>query len=267
MTAVDRRFSDHDLRFAAETVWGEAGTRPDAVERLRARSELLDVVLDDDRLARRLLADEQVLLRVSPRFVFAVLLRRVGRDLQERAYTLERTPAETVVVFDAPGLRRFIAAPAIGDYLVDLLVSFVRTETVTLWVRRGARYRRRRFSSLSLEDLVELAGLVGDEEAPAVYRRAGDLALFTTGIFPDFLRRPRVEPAARRRTRAIPRTLETYEEHGRRFYRLAAGPGTGPHEAVLVSLAEQFSMARKSLELLSDRYLRWTRISWFHLPA
>jgi len=258
--------SDHDLRFVAETVGGEQGGAAHPLDHLRAREELLDVMLDDDRLVQRLLGDEQVLLQVSPRLVFSVLLRRVSRDLTQRPYTLERTPAETVAVFDAPQVHRFIAEPAIGRYLVDMLSSFVRTETVTVWVRHGERYRRRRFSTLSLEDMIELAGLVGEEEARTIFRQIADIALFTSGIFPDFLR-PRGEAAGVKRVRAIPRTVATYEEHGRRFYRLAAGPEGGPQGRVLASLAEEFPMARKSLEILSDRYLRWTRLSWFHPPG
>ncbi len=257
--------SDHDLRFVAETVWGEQGGAGPAPDHLRAEEGLLDVVLDDDRLVQRLLGDDQVLLRVSPRLVFSVLLRRVSRDLCERSYTLERTSAETVAVFDAPRVRRFIAEPAIGTYLVDMLSSFIRTETVTVWVRRGGHYRRRRFNTLNLEDMIELAGLVGDEEARSIFQRIADLALFTSGIFPDFLRPRRGVPPGR--ARAIPRTVETYEEHGRRFYRLAARPGGGPQGRVLASLADEFPMARKSLEILSDRYLRWTRLSWFHTPG
>ncbi len=258
--------SDRDLRFVAEAIWGEQGGTPGAVDHLRARGDLLDVMLEDDRLVRRLLGDEHALVQVSPRLVFSVLLRRVSRDLHERAYTLERTPDETVAVFDAPRVRRFIAEPAVGDYLVEMLTSFVRTETVTVWVRQGEHYRRRRFCTLNLEDMIELAGLVGGEEAHPIYRRIGDVALFTSGIFPDFLR-SRGEARPPQRVRAIPRTVATYEEHGRRFYRLASQPESGPEGRVLASLAEEFPMARKSLEMLSDHYLRWTRLSWFHPPS
>lgn len=259
--------SAHDLRFVAETIWGEGREASDAADGLRARGDLLDVALGDDRLVRRLLGDEQILLRVSPRLVFTVLLRRVSRDLQEQSYTLERTTAETVVVFDVPRVRRVIAEPAIGAYLVDLLTSFVRTETITVWMRRGERYRRRRFSTMSLEDMIEFAGLVGEEEAPAVFRRIADIALFTSGIFPDCLRSGRVDPRSMSRPRAIPRTVETYEAHGRRFYRLAAQPERGGEGRVLALLAEEFPAARKSLAMLSDRYLRWTRLAWFNSPA
>jgi hypothetical protein len=269
MCAMDNplSLSAHDLRFVAGTIWGEGSEARGALERLRARGDLLDVALQDDRLVRRLLGDEQILLRVSPRLVFTVLLRRVSRDLQEQSYTLERTTAETVAVFDAPRVRRFIAEPAIGTYLVDLLTSFVRTETITVWMRQGERYRRRRFSTMSLEDMIEFAGLVDEEEAPAVFRRIADIALFTSGVFSDCLRSGHGGPRSATRPQAVPRTVETYEAHGRRFYRLAAQPERGSEGRVLALLAEEFPAARKSLAMLSDRYLRWTRLAWFHSPA
>ena len=257
-------YTDDDLRFVAETA-GEERLGAPGVALLRTREDLLDVMLDDDRLVRRLLGDEQVLLRVSPSLVFSVLLRRVVRDLHERSYTLERTAAETVAVFDAPRVRRFIAEPAIWGYLVGLLTSFVRTETITVVVREREHYRRRRFNTLNLDDMIELAGLVGRDEAPPIFRRIADIALFTSGIFPEYLRAPRRGGAPA--WRAMPRTLETYEEQGRRFYRLAAHAEDRPEDRILSTLADEFPMARKSLEILSDRYLRWSRLTWFHAPS
>jgi hypothetical protein len=262
------RLTDDDLRFVAETVGaGRSGAESDPAA-LRWREDLLDVLLDDDRLVARLLADDHALVRVSPRFVFSVLLRRVVRDLRERPYTLERTPAETVAVFDAPRLRRFIAEPTIWSYLVTMLTAFVRTETVTVWVRQGRRYARRRFNTLSLDDMVTLVRMVDPEEARPIFRRIADIALFTSGIFPDFLRTGGTGRAPEAgRARAVPPTLDVYEEHGRRFYRLAAEAEPGPTGRVLEALADEFPMARKSLEILSDRYLRWTRLRWFPSPG
>jgi hypothetical protein len=260
--------TDEDLRFVAETVEGGRCDPADAPAALRARPELLDVMLEDDRLVERLLGDEQVLLRVSPRFVFTILLRRVVRDLHSRPYTLERTPAETVAVFDAPRVRRFIAEPAMWNYLVGLLTSFLRNEFVTLLVRRRDRYVRRRFSTSSLEDMLVLAERVDRDEAPWLFRRIADIALFQSGVFPDSLRRAQALGGPAARLRVVPPTLETYEAHGRRFYRLAASqPEAGEEGRVLEALAEEFSTARKSLELLSDRYLRWTRLRWFEAPG
>ncbi len=290
--ARPERFTDEDLRFVAETVGaggapgGAHGRADEAPARLRARPDLLDVMLEDDRVVDRLLGDEQALLRVSPRLVFSVLLRRVVRDLHQKPYTVERSADETIAVFDATQVRRFVAEPAIWQYLVSMLTSFVRNESVTVLVRRRDHYVRRRFNTSSLEDMIDLSGLadrlsppLADDAVPWIFRRIGDIALFQSGIFPRSLGWT-VRPG---RERAVPRTLASYEEHGRRFYRLAATrtralagqqegeipvPRSGrPAEEdpgrVLEALAEEFTAARKSLELLADRYLRWSTIRLF----
>lgn len=255
-----------DLRFVAETVGGRVDPE-DAPEALRGQPDLLEVMLEDDRLVERLLGDADALLRISPRLVFTVLLRRVVRDLEKRPYTLERTPAETVAVFDAGQVRRFVEAPAIGAYLVSMLSSFVRSEAITLWIRRGDGVVRRRFSTSSLEDMIDLVNHVAAEDAPPVFQRIADIALFRSGIFPDSLRGLR---RARARPHAVPPSIETYEEHGRRYYRLAAHPPAGTPGAeprVLDALADEFPWARKSLEILSERYLRWTSLRWLEGQA
>jgi hypothetical protein len=269
------RFTDEDLRFVAETAGAAEPGRWSGVEdvpaRLRERHDLLDVMLEDDRLVDRLLGDEQALLRVSPRLVFSVLLRRVARDLHQKPYTVERSADETIAVFDATQVRRFIAEPGIWGYLVSLLTSFVRNESVTVLVRRRDHYVRRRFNTSSLEDMIALSGLadhtsspVGPDAVPWIFRRIGDIALFQSGIFPRSLGRA-VRPG---RERAVPPTLASYEAQGRRFYRLAATrtrelPADGDQSRVLAALAEEFPAARKSLELLADRYLRWSTVRWF----
>jgi hypothetical protein len=258
--------TDEDLRFVVDTVGGSLRDVDGTPALLREREDLLDVLLEDDRLVERLLGDEHVLLRVSPRFMFTVLLRRVVRDLRDRPYTLERTAAETVAVFDAPRVRRFIAEPAMWSYLVRLLTSFVRNEFVTVYVKRRDRYVRRRFNTSDLEDMLVLAGMADRDEMAWLSRRIADIALFQSGVFPDSLRWARARGTAAR-ARVLPPTRERYEEHGRRFYRLAASqPEPGADGRVLELLAEEFPTARKSLELLSDRYLRWTRFRLFQAP-
>ena len=280
--AKPERFTHEDLRFVAETVGagsgaeGVRGTAATLPEHFRARPDLLEVMLEDDRLVDRLLGDEQALLRVSPRLVFSVLLRRVVRDLHQKPYTVERNADETIAVFDATQVRRFIAEPAIWQYLVSMLTSFVRNESVTVLVRRRDHYVRRRFNTSSLEDMIDLSGLadrlsppVADDTVPWIFRRIGDIALFQSGIFPRSLG----WTARPGRERAVPRTMASYEEHGRRFYRLAATRTralAGRQEGeigdpghVLEALAEEFTAARKSLELLADRYLRWSTIRLF----
>jgi hypothetical protein len=89
-----------------------------------------------------------------------------------------------------------------------------------------------------------------------VFRRIGDIALFTTGLFPEAMLRQR--------------RLETYEDEGRRFYRLAAERLEGSHPRlaeVLGRLAGDFTVARKPLNVLSERYVAWARPHWRQVPS
>ncbi len=75
-------------------------------------------------------------LQVSPRLLFAVLLNRVRRDLADLGYTFES--AGHAVVFDGPQVASLLEDTRILDYLVELLVSFVRVQGTTIIVRGRA---------------------------------------------------------------------------------------------------------------------------------
>ena len=90
-----------------------------------------------------------------------------------------------------------------------------------------------------------------------------------TGIFPEhaepFHRQPGSpsSPGLRWRFR---RSLEEYEDEGRRFYRLAArhevARRTGMTRA-LDALAEMFPVARKPLNVLASQYISTSRLLLF----
>ena len=259
------QLTDDDLRFVAETVEGDLRDPDDAPRRLRAREDLLEVLLEDDRLVERLLGDEHALLRVSPRFMFTVLLRRVVRDLRDRPYTLERSAAETVAVFDAPRVRRFIAEPAMWSYLVHLLTSFVRNEFVTRLRRAAAtatcaaastpRTSKTCWRSPGWRTATRCRGCPGGSRTSRC-SRAGCSRTRSDG--PG-------RAAARRCARGCcrPRSRRTRSTAGGSTAWRPSQPEPGADGRVLETLAEEFPTARKSLELLSDRYLRWTRLRLF----
>jgi len=140
--------------------------------------------------------------------------------------------------------------------------------------RRG--WRRRRFSELDPLRLVELAELLPEAERPSVYRRLGDLALFLTGVFPDYAAERLVVERDRRQ---LERTLEAadreaaerhdglwlLERLGRRAYRVAqrSTDGSATMAKVLVDVSENFAAARRVLNFLTDRYLFPLRQRWF----
>ncbi len=268
------RYTLFDLQFLSQVV--TAG-RPDAAAALvRAWQDdqaQIEPWFDDDRVMRRLRSGDRAVIELSPRFLFTVLLRRIRRDLSEVPYTVERVDATgRVVVFDARLAHELLRAGEMFNYLVELLVSFERTETVTVRGRPVAQ-KLRRLSTFSIDDMVELAGLVDPPLRPMVFRRIGDIALFTTGLFPDaVLRGPRppLRPALGPSRFSRRWRLEDYEEEGRRFYRMAADRLSGSHPRlaqVLVRLADEFTAARKPLNVLSERYVAWARPHWQQIPS
>jgi hypothetical protein len=258
-------WSDSDLQFIVETVVTHRKDHDRVVELLRDKPDLVAPMLDDPRLVDRLLQEKEALVRISPRLLFTVLLRRVRRDLEAHGLVYERDAGHRIPVFAGSQARALLDQPGIFDYLVDLLCSFVRTHSGTLYWKERGLWRKRRFSDLNLDDMVAVCHLVAPEWRPRIYKRIGDLALFLTGVFPDHL--SQLLQGVRRRF-SQGRSLADYEREGRYFYRLAARQADAPWSStVLQQLSDQFTLAREILTTLSDRYLRPLREHYFGSPA
>ncbi|MHB1132534.1 MAG: hypothetical protein ACYC4L_09130 [Chloroflexota bacterium] len=268
------RLLESDLRFVVQTVATQRTDHDDLVDLLRDKPDILDRMLDDEQLFRRLVYDEEALIRVSPWLLFTVLLRRAARDLSGERFTVERLGSgERLPVFDAPRVADLLRDPEIIDYLAETLTSFVRTDTATVYYRSGRRYRRRTFSDLDIDDMISLSGTVAPESRFPYYRRVGDICLFITGIFPEHVPAGYVPsvvtPAAGWSARRRRRGLEEYEVEARRFYHLAANTPIASElglAEVLSKLADNFPLARKPLNYITDRYVRMHKSRLFGWP-
>jgi len=268
---MHRGYCESDLTFVAATLAEQPEEIPHLVEKLR-RPEFLEVALEDDRLVERIRTDQDITLKISPRLLFSILLRRVARDIRQSRYTLERIGLrESVPVFDTSRVGALLEDERVLDYLSTMLASFVRTETYVLYVRRGPRVERVRFSDMDMDDMIRLASLVDPLYRFPLLRRIADIALFVTGIFPGYVLSRGSYGARTLPGRLLARTwrsLEEYEQEGATFYRLAAeheDAATYGLRPVLTKLADHFPSARKPLSLLSDRYLRWRHLQLFSL--
>lgn len=262
-------YGEADLRFIATTL----AERPDQVPVLLAqlrRPEFLEVALEDGRLVERIRTDPDITLKVSPRPLFAILLRQVARDVRHARYTMERVGLrESVPIFDTSRVNQLLDDEEILDYLSGMLASFVRTETYVLHVWYRGRWQRLRFSDLNMDDMVRLADLVDEPYRFPLLRRVADIALFLSGVFPGYVLSRGGYARAMKPGRAVGqdwRSLEEYEQQGATFYRLAAEHRDAEEyglRRVLGRLSEEFSAARKPLSLLADRYLRWQHLRLF----
>ncbi len=249
---------------------------PEAITELVGRPEVFEAVFGRETLATG------KLVAVSPFLTFSVALRRVAFELDSVASVPERSgPRQRVPIFDAPQLRDFLDAPRRMLFLAELLTSFTRIASgrYLTRTRRGPRWRR--FSEL---DLVRLAGLVDSTpaaERPGAVRRLGDVALFLSGVFPDYTQTHALgmlDSARLLRAAGIARVehemlatapaIELFEVLGARWYHHA-------HELAAVQsiqldlvaeVADRFRQARRILNWLADHYLFPAGNPWFAPP-
>src|SRR5579875_2035249 len=292
-SSVSGDFAEHvtgaDLRLLAAV---DAGLRPGdvpaaAVERLRRDPEAVLSLLADPQVFEAVFGVEAVIsgetLFASPFLAFAVAVHRAVADLAAAASVPERSGSrQRVPLFDAAELRDFLSSDARRLFLTELLASFTRVASGRYQVSSGGRSRTRRFSEL---DPVRLAGLldaVPEESRPGIYRRLGDVSLFLSGVFPDYvtsrafgpvnaarlLRAAQVPLGERERLTATP-DLELLEQLGTRWYRsaLALAPVRTSRLSVVAEVADRFRQARRVLNHVADRYLMGPETTWFAAPG
>ena len=185
---VSSRFTENDIRLLIEAVDPSLLSRADAI---MGDSAFIESLLDAGCAGvfqRIMLMDEDAVISgVSPRFFFDVLLRTARREMEGRAYTVERTTSQKIPVFDAPRVVRFLENREVMDYLADMLASFIRIESFSMPVRvRKGVWRRVRFNDMDLDSLQRFCQTVDEERRFGYYKRMGDLCLFIMGMFPEY---------------------------------------------------------------------------------
>jgi hypothetical protein len=240
----------------------------------------------------------------SPFLIFAVAVHRAASELESMDHVPERSgPRGRVPLFDAPELRDFLGSPARRLFLAELLGSFTRTaggqysagprgDDPPSSADRGAssassstvrgRPRARRFSELDLTRMAAQLENVPEADRPGIYRRLGDVALFLTGVFPDYavahalgpvsaaglLRAAQVPPRQHEELTAAP-AIDLFEYLGARWYRVAwsLAPARTARLAVVAEVADRFRQARRVLNHVTDRCLFPAGNPWFAPPA
>ena len=255
--------SDADLNFIIVEAATGSADKEKLKQLIKEDISFRRAFISDDRVFQQVISDEEIFLKISPFLYFEVLLRHTLKAIDRASYTIEKVGGSQVPVFDTQRVVSFLAEEDILDYLADMLVSFTRSESLTIPIRvRKGIWRRIRFSDMDIDALKRVSLLADDEHKFNFYKRIADVCLFILGIFPEYAHfdynypfSHNVTPQVRTSGR---RGIQEYEEIGCKFYRLAA-----EHEsakvlemtAVFRHLYENFNVAWKPLNFLAQNYL------------
>jgi len=271
-------FTDRDLDFLVSIVTPGASNTFSVREAIRNDPEYRRAIVSDERVFSQVINDSESFLKISPSLYFEVLLRRAQKDLISSAYTIEREGRGNIPVFDTGKVAGFLDTPNVLEYLANMLASFtrIRSFVVPVRVRKGIR-RRVRYNDMDVDSLIDFAARADESERFSYYKRIGDVCLFLTGLFRDstYSQKSRFnsnfQSGTYQRTsfmRKRRRSLEEYENEGRRFYRLAEEHPTASVlelTDVFSVLRDEFAAARKPLAFLSSRYLHSRQNNLFNV--
>jgi hypothetical protein len=288
--------TDGDLAFLCDP-YGKGDVDGDPGSLVRGRRGGIEGLLGQRDVFEALFVDERgpgPLVQVSPFLAFAVAVERAGHELSSATYVPEwvgvgrRTP-----LFDVPRLQEFVSSPWRRFFLAELLASYTRVASGSVVVATRRGLRRQRFSELDPVRLAGLLDVVPEAERPGILRRLGDLALFLTGVFPDYVARrgfgpidqgrllrsstAAAGPPRGSRTPAVKPDIDAggdavalLGQLGRRWYQAAFRllPGPVPaNVAVISEMPERFSDARRVLGVIAERFLFRQREQWFGIDA
>jgi hypothetical protein len=213
--------------------------------------------------------DEEILLKITPRLFFEILLRKALDDLQKIGFTLEKSSTMRVPVFDTQNVTDLLRKENILDYLAVMLSSFTRIESYSISFRiKKGFWKTIRFNDMDIQSLMSFCEVVEDEYRLGLYKRIADICLFMLGLFPDYTEREyrypvsgQLRPPIARQPRISP---EGYAEKGRVFYKLAAEHSSALDLAdVFQALHDGFQKATKPLNFMAEHYLQGTRHQLF----
>ncbi len=255
---LSEMLSDHDIAFALQATGTKPGPRLAAtVASIRQDPLILAALVDDHRIYATLVNDPQNLVRVTPYFLFSVILRQARWELRRRTFTAEWvSPRRRVPVFDAKQVAEVLDDESRLHYLAELLASFSAPRLRGAVHAENAGRRRQRFDETNLAHLRTLRASATAADCFALDRRLGDVALFLAGVFPD-----NAHGAVE---------LAGWEAESQARYRQAAraplARQCGLHD-VLDRLASELHPSRKALNFAADRFLFPLRADWFQVGA
>lgn len=240
--------TEKDLTFVVETVAPDIKNKELIKKMIYEDPQCRNSFTGNDLLFRQVVADNPVNLEISPILYFEVLLKQAVKEMENATHTVERTISQKIPVFDIKETLELLEKEEVFYYLIRLLASFVRCN------KEGV-------NDIDIDRLIQLSKKAITKYRFNIYKRIADTCLFILGIFPEYVmydyyylfvdKKIPISGEARK-------SMGEYEELGREFYELASRHASAefdPLDEVLELLSQNFYLAKKPLNFISEHYL------------
>jgi len=228
---------------------------------IREDEEILRKMLSDSRLFTYIMKNPKSYMEISPTLLFAILLRHMRNELINHPYTFENNDGDHIVVFDAKDIINLLEKEEALDYLTELLVSFTRIHSFsTIYRIRKGTWRRLKFSDFDIDSLIRFSRTLDENLRFRPFKKVADICLFILGIFPEYVEKHEWPLSfGDRRLASHPKVKKIgFENYGSYYYQKASNMETaytlGLHD-ILNYFAENFKIAEKTLNYITDKYL------------
>lgn len=268
---LNTSLSDRDLEFLVATVAPEVKDKYRLRQIIAHDKDFRNKFVGDAKVFRRVMDDDEILLKISPILFFEILLRKTTRDLKRSSYTYEKSSTLRIPIFDSQDLVSLLSNDSILIYLAHMLATFTKVESYTIAFRvRDGIWHTIRFNDMDIPSLIRFSQSVEGEYRIGLYKRIADVCLFILGMYPEYIEREyryplsgQKRPQVAGKSRLSP---EKYEEEGRKFYkRSSESLKSIDKEAseVFWNLCEHFAKAKKPLNFLAEHYLQFRKYQVF----
>lgn len=251
-------FSEQDLLFLIKTLIPECNDHTKMMRVLRDDKEILEGMLNDEKLSQLMVENPDSILRVSPHLFFTVLLNRIKKDLKSKSFTVEQEARTQMAVFDSGEVYDLVNETKMRNYLADMLASFAKINSFTIPIRvRKGVWRKFRFSDFDINSLIKYSQMIEEDQRYHPYKRIADVCLFTIGIFPDFLTIGHTSLGEQFRG-MTQKSRDDFADYGRYFYKAASKHKVAQVQEIdrlLMTLSENIMLAAKPLNYMVKQYL------------
>ncbi|MGM0367982.1 MAG: hypothetical protein ACQEP2_05330 [Actinomycetota bacterium] len=265
------KFSKKDLDFIVNAAAPDAKDKGKLKRYINEDVSFREGMVGSEKLFKKVISSEQIFLEISPKLLFEVFIRKTKREFSKKSWAYERIGSTKVPVFGLEKTDDFLTHEMI-DYLSSMLASFTKIESNVIMVKvRDGVWRKVKYSDIEVNSLKRILNYVEEERKLIYYKRIADVCLFLLGIFPEYLVFDYKYPSGKLRPKVpgkLRRSSQNYEQEGKRFYELAS-----KHEKaygldldeLFSDLSENFSLAKRVLDFVSQHYLEMAKDTLFDM--